>query len=59
MDEKSKDKKNRTEKKKYTQPKIITESLMVYGATCNGMASGGRKTVTGAPDFCNSSRTLS
>lgn len=43
-------------KKKYVKPQIISEDLNVFGASCNGSLSGGRKSSTGAPNFCNSSR---
>ena len=32
---------------------------MAFGAQCNGMATGGRKTTAGTPDFCNGGKLLS
>lgn len=46
-------------KKKYKKPTIKSEKMMAFGALCNGMASGGRKTSAGAPDFCNAAKLLS
>jgi hypothetical protein len=46
-------------KKKYEKPQIKSESLMTFGALCNGSLSGGRKQSTGAPNFCNSGKLLS
>lgn len=46
-----------TEKKKpYIKPEIETEDLMTFGALCNGTTMGGRKSATGAPQWCNASR---
>ncbi|MDZ4662301.1 MAG: hypothetical protein SGJ18_11855 [Pseudomonadota bacterium] len=43
----------KTEKKPYSSPKVTTESLMIYGAGCNGMSmAGGRKAAVA--DSCNS-----
>lgn len=47
------------EKKKYESPAIESESLMAFGALCNGSTSGGRKASTGAPNFCSTSKLLS
>jgi hypothetical protein len=44
------------QKKKYVKPEIVSEDLNVFGASCNGSLSGGRKASTGAPNFCNASR---
>ena len=45
----------KSEKQKYNSPKVTTESLMVYGALCNGMSTtGGRKAV--APVHCTASK---
>jgi hypothetical protein len=46
-------------KKKYVKPKMRSENLMTFGALCNGTTGGGRKQVTGAPDFCSASKLLS
>lgn len=46
-------------KKKYIKPQLKKETIMTFGALCNGMASGGRKTTAGAPDFCNAGKLLS
>ncbi|OUR96696.1 hypothetical protein A9Q84_10155 [Halobacteriovorax marinus] len=43
-------------KKKYVKPEILTEDLNVFGAACNGTTSGGRKSATAAPNFCNASK---
>lgn len=60
MEDNKKDKVEKvTQKKKYEKPEIKSESLMAFGAVCNGMANGGRKATAGAPDFCNASRLLS
>ncbi|MBT3583362.1 MAG: hypothetical protein HN509_00535 [Halobacteriovoraceae bacterium] len=57
MTDKEKSKKDETTKKKvYQKPTIETESLMVFGAVCNGNAKGGRKASTGAPQFCNGNK---
>ena len=53
------DKKVSHRKKKYQKPKMKSESLMGFGALCNGLAIGGRKATTGAPDFCQASKLLS
>ena len=49
------------QKKKYEAPKIKTEALVAYGASCNGNAVGGRKETTGpgSPGGCRSNRLLS
>lgn len=47
---------NDKEKKPYKKPELVSEKLNVYGATCNGTTSGGRKASTGAPAFCNNKR---
>lgn len=52
-------KKAKKQKKKYHKPKLKSESLMGFGALCNGLAIGGRKATTGAPDFCTASKLLS
>jgi hypothetical protein len=46
-------------KKSYIKPIINTEELIGFGALCNGTASGGRKSIAGAPDFCKAGRLLS
>ncbi len=48
-----------SEKRAYTKPQIQTEELITFGAACNGMAVGGRKASTGAPNFCQANRLLS
>jgi hypothetical protein len=55
------EKKSKTEKKvkNYEKPTCKTESLMTFGALCNGSVTGGRKQSTGAPNFCNSGKLLS
>lgn len=49
----------RVEKLKYEKPSIKTESLTAVAALCNGVAGGGRKASTGAPDFCVSNKLKS
>ena len=51
--------KPKLKKKKYKKPTLKSEKVMAFGALCNGMAVGGRKTTAGAPDFCNSMKLLS
>lgn len=46
-------------KKKYIKPEIKSENLMSFGAVCNGMQTGGRKSSAGPPDFCSASKLLS
>lgn len=46
-------------KKPYTKPEIHSESLMAFGALCNGTVTAGRKASTGAPNFCNATKLLS
>ncbi len=53
------DQKEGEKKRPYVRPRMLTESLMAFGAICNGSSSGGRKDTTGAPKFCNSARLLS
>lgn len=45
----------KSDKKKYESPKIKSESLMVYGALCNGMSSSGGRKAT-VPAGCNTAR---
>lgn len=45
---------NSSDKKPYKKPEIISEKLNAYGASCNGSSTGGRKSSTSAPSFCNS-----
>ncbi|HAZ14976.1 MAG: hypothetical protein A2X86_17795 [Bdellovibrionales bacterium GWA2_49_15] len=51
--------KQKKTKRPYMPPEIISEDLMAFGAVCNGIASGGRKSTASAPSFCNTSRLLS
>ena len=46
-------------KAKYKKPTIKTESLTAVAAVCNGATGGGRKSITGAPDFCSASKLKS
>lgn len=46
-------------KRPYSKPEIQSESLMAFGALCNGTAGSGRKATTGAPNFCSSTKLLS
>jgi hypothetical protein len=41
-------------KKPYKKPEIVSEKLNAYGAACNGSSTGGRKSSTSSPSFCNS-----
>ncbi|MCB0340768.1 MAG: hypothetical protein H6626_11225 [Pseudobdellovibrionaceae bacterium] len=50
---------NKKQKKKYKKPQVKSEDLMTFGASCNGMATGGRKSTAGPPDNCNASKLLS
>jgi hypothetical protein len=43
--------------KTYQKPKITSEKLLAFAASCNGIAKGGRKaTVAGPVNFCRSNR---
>lgn len=42
--------------KTYEKPKISSEDLMAFAASCNGTTNGGRKSSVGGPNFCNSRR---
>lgn len=46
-------------KKDFIAPEIISESLLAFGAVCNGTTTGRRKDTTAAPASCNSSRLFS
>ena len=46
-------------KKSYIKPEIHSEKLMTFGAICNGTQVKGRKSSTGAPNFCNAQRLSS
>ena len=43
-------------KKAYIKPQVISEKLNSYGAICNGTTTGGRKSSSAGPAFCNASR---
>lgn len=47
------------EKRPYQAPSIKTESLLAFGAVCNGRAIGGRKDSPSLPSNCNATRLLS
>ena len=49
-------KKPKSEKRKYSTPKVKSESLMVYGAICNGMSSAGGRKASVAPGGCAQAR---
>lgn len=55
------EKKQETTKKKktYKKPQIKKESLVTFGAVCNGTTTGSRKATTAPPASCNSARLLS
>ncbi len=44
-----------SEKKKYNSPKLTTESLMVYGALCNGTSTAGGRKAT-VPAGCTTAK---
>lgn len=46
-------------KKPYRKPEMVSEKLITFGASCTGMAVGGRKASSGAPDFCSTNKLLS
>ncbi len=46
-------------KLEYHKPTVKTESLTTVAALCNGVATGGRKASTGAPDFCGAAKLKS
>lgn len=52
-------KQEKSSKRSYLKPEMITEELMAFGAVCNGSTNGQRKDSTGAPNFCNAGRLLS
>ena len=47
------------EKREYIKPEIEEENLVAYGAACTGVAGGGFKSSSGAPDYCNPAKLLS
>ena len=56
----SKERKNKKDKaklpKEYTPPKLETQDLLAFAASCNGTTAGQRKASVGAPNFCRSNR---
>ena len=50
---------DKSEKKEYQKPEIVSEELTAFGAVCNGTSKGGRKQSGGPPGFCNASRLTS
>ena len=42
--------------KEYSAPKVESESLLAFAASCNGSTNGGRKANVGGPNFCRSNR---
>jgi len=42
--------------KEYCSPKIESQDLLAFAASCNGSTAGKRKASVGAPNFCRSSR---
>lgn len=50
---------SKPKKRAYEKPEIESEDLLTFGALCNGVASGGRKASTGAPNFCNAKKLTS
>lgn len=55
----NKPKSKKSKKRKYEKPQVKKESVMAFGAGCNGSATGGRKSTAGSPDFCNAAKLLS
>jgi len=47
------------EKRPYESPRIESESLTAFGASCNGTTNGGRKETVPGPPPCNSARLKS
>ncbi|MCB0413269.1 MAG: hypothetical protein KDD50_02985 [Bdellovibrionales bacterium] len=56
---KTEDKSRNSVKKAYKKPTLKSESLMAFGASCNGTTNGSRKATAGAPDFCDSRKLMS
>lgn len=54
-----KNNKKSKDKKPYKKPALHSEKIMGFGAKCNGTTVANRKTIAGAPDFCDASRLLS
>ncbi len=46
-------------RKPYEKPAVKTETLTAVAALCNGTLTGGRKSSTGAPNFCSAARLKS
>lgn len=42
--------------KKYVSPKLESQDLLAFAASCNGSTAGRRKASVGSPDFCKSDR---
>tara|TARA_Y100000768_G_scaffold388937_1_gene388954 strand:+ start:12493 stop:12774 length:282 start_codon:yes stop_codon:yes gene_type:complete len=40
----------------YHAPKIESQDLLAFAASCNGSTAGKRKASVGAPNFCRSNR---
>jgi len=58
MEEKKKNKADLP--KNYQKPKIKSEKLLAFAASCNGQVKGGRKaTVDGPVNFCRANRLSS
>ena len=54
--EKTTEEKIPTLPEKYEAPKVESEDLLAFAASCNGTSNGGRKANVGAPNFCRSNR---
>ena len=52
-------KQQQKEKKPYIKPKIESEDLMAFAATCNGSTLGGRKASALPPANCRADRLSS
>lgn len=52
-------KQQQKEKKPYIKPKIDSEDLMAFAATCNGTSVGGRKASALPPANCRANRLSS
>ena len=53
------EKDNKKTKKPYIKPKIESEDLMAFAATCNGTTAGGRKASALPPANCRADRLSS
>ncbi len=54
-----KENKKKADKKPYVKPKVESEELMAFAATCNGSSNGGRKASALPPAECRANRLSS